>query len=104
MQCLLEMKAFDKATKVLQDEIKKYPKLTEVGAWRNGSMIGRYDDQKFDTIKYGGFYTQEEIKEVSNTELNEALETITLYNLNYKKLTFLTQNYYMLTKCLSLVT
>ena len=45
-------------------EIKKYPKLTEVGAWRNGSMIGRYDDQKFDTIKYGGFYTQEEIKEV----------------------------------------
>ena len=45
-------------------EIKKYPKLTEVGAWRNGSMIGRYDDQKFDTIKYGGFYTQQEIKEV----------------------------------------
>ena len=45
-------------------EIKKYPKLTEVGAWRNGSMIGRYDDQKFDDIKYGGFYTQEEIKEV----------------------------------------
>ena len=45
-------------------EIKKYPKLTEIGAWRNGSMIGRYDDQKFDDIKYGGFYTQEEIKEV----------------------------------------
>jgi hexosaminidase len=45
-------------------EIKKYPKLTEVGAWRNGSMVGRYDHQKFDDIKYGGFYTQEEIKEV----------------------------------------
>lgn len=45
-------------------EIKKYPKLTEVGAWRNGSMVGRYDDQIFDDIKYGGFYTQEEIKEV----------------------------------------
>ncbi len=45
-------------------EIKKYPKLTEVGAWRNGSMIGRYYDQKIDDIKYGGFYTQEEIKEV----------------------------------------
>lgn len=45
-------------------EIKKYPKLTEVGAWRNGSMVGRYDDQKIDDIKYGGFYTQEEIKEV----------------------------------------
>ena len=45
-------------------EIKKYPKLTAVGAWRNGSMVGRYDDQKIDDIKYGGFYTQEEIKEV----------------------------------------
>ncbi|WP_438966460.1 beta-N-acetylhexosaminidase [Flavobacterium sp.] len=45
-------------------EIKKYPKLTEVGAWRNGSMVGHYRDQKFDSIKYGGFYTQEQIKEV----------------------------------------
>lgn len=45
-------------------EIKKYPKLTEVGAYRNGSMVGHYDDQKFDTIRYGGFYTQDQIKEV----------------------------------------
>ncbi|MFN5181589.1 MAG: beta-N-acetylhexosaminidase [Bacteroidota bacterium] len=45
-------------------EIKKYPKLTSVGAWRNGSMIGHYRDQKFDTITYGGFYTQKEIREV----------------------------------------
>lgn len=45
-------------------EIKKYPKLIEIGAWRNGSMIGNYNEHKFDTIKYGGFYTQEDIKEV----------------------------------------
>lgn len=45
-------------------EIKKYPKLTQVGAWRNGNMIGHYNEQKWDTIRYGGFYTQEEIKEV----------------------------------------
>ncbi|MEZ4839732.1 family 20 glycosylhydrolase [Flavobacterium sp.] len=45
-------------------EIKKYPKLTEIGAWRNGSMVGHYRDQTFDNKKYGGFYTQEEIKEV----------------------------------------
>ena len=45
-------------------EIKKYPKLTAVGAWRNGSMVGHYDEQKFDSIHYGGYYTQEEIKEV----------------------------------------
>lgn len=45
-------------------EIKKYPKLTSVGAWRKGSMVGHYRDQKFDSIRYGGFYTQKEIKEV----------------------------------------
>jgi len=45
-------------------EIKKYPKLTEVGAWRNGSQVGAYSDMKFDDKKYGGFYTQEQIKEV----------------------------------------
>lgn len=45
-------------------EIKKYPKLTEIGAWRNGSMIGHYSDQKFDDKRYGGFYTQDEIKEI----------------------------------------
>lgn len=45
-------------------EIKKYPKLTQIGAWRKGSMIGKYDNQQFDTLRYGGYYTQEEIKEV----------------------------------------
>jgi hexosaminidase len=45
-------------------EIKQYPKLTEVGAWRNGSMIGHYNEQKYDDKRYGGFYTQEQIKEV----------------------------------------
>lgn len=45
-------------------EIKKYPKLTSVGAWRNGTMIGKYSDKKYDSIRYGGFYTQEEIKEI----------------------------------------
>ena len=45
-------------------EIKKHPKLTEVGAWRKGSMIGHYNDQKFDDQKYGGFYTQDEIKDI----------------------------------------
>lgn len=45
-------------------EIKKYPKLTEVGAWRNGSMIGHYNENKFDDQRYGGFYTQDDIKEI----------------------------------------
>ncbi len=47
-------------------EIKKYPKLTEVGAWRNGTLIGHYNDQphQFTNEKYGGYYTQDEIKEI----------------------------------------
>lgn len=68
-------------------EIKKYPKLTEVGAWRDGSIIGLWPGKgnegikyqvlpnevkitpsdaviKTDGIRHGGFYTQEEIKDV----------------------------------------
>lgn len=45
-------------------EIKKYPELTQKGAWRKGSMIGHYNQQMYDTVEYGGFYTQEEIKEI----------------------------------------
>jgi len=68
-------------------EIKKYPKLTEIGAWRNGSIIGLWPGKgnenikyqvlptevkitpkdavlQTDGIKHGGYYTQEQIKEV----------------------------------------
>ena len=43
-------------------EINKYPRLTEIGAWRNGTQILKTDDS--DGKRYGGFYTQNEIKEV----------------------------------------
>ncbi|PLK43130.1 family 20 glycosylhydrolase [Emticicia sp. TH156] len=45
-------------------EIKKYPKLTEIGSKRKESMKGHYTDGKFDGTPHGGFYTQEEIKDV----------------------------------------
>ncbi|MGE5106337.1 MAG: family 20 glycosylhydrolase [Sphingobacteriales bacterium] len=45
-------------------EIKKYPKLTEVGAWRDGTIIGRFPGTGNDGIRYGGYYTQDQIKEV----------------------------------------
>jgi hexosaminidase len=45
-------------------EIKKYPALTQVGAWRNGTIIGRYPGKGNDNQYYGGFYTQQEIREV----------------------------------------
>ncbi len=44
-------------------EIKKYPKLTEVGAFRKETVIGR-NSGKYDGKPYGGFYTQEQAKEI----------------------------------------
>lgn len=51
-------------------EIKKYPKLHEVGAHRKETVIGhastatRGDRSRFDGTPYGGYYTQEQIREV----------------------------------------
>jgi hexosaminidase len=45
-------------------EIKKYPKLTQVGAYRNGTIIGHHPGTGNDNQRYGGFYTQEEVKEI----------------------------------------
>jgi hexosaminidase len=68
-------------------EIKKYPKLTKVGAWRDGSIIGLWPGKgnegikyevlpteikitpkdaviKTDNLRHGGYYTQQEIKDV----------------------------------------
>ncbi|WP_162996442.1 family 20 glycosylhydrolase [Mucilaginibacter celer] len=44
-------------------EIKKYPKLTQVGAFRQQTMFGSNRDWP-DSLSYGGFYTQDQIKEV----------------------------------------
>jgi hexosaminidase len=47
-------------------EIKKYPKLTEIGAWRKETVAGhnRTEPRVYDGTPHGGFYTQEEIREV----------------------------------------
>lgn len=49
-------------------EIKKYPKLTEVGAWRvdqeNTHWDGRKPNAVSDKATYGGFYTQQDIREI----------------------------------------
>lgn len=47
-------------------EIKKYHKLQEVSAYRNETLVGHYSDQphQFDGKRYGGYYTQEEVKDV----------------------------------------
>ena len=47
-------------------EIKKYPRLTEVGAWRqeSASASTRRSTAYGPEGRYGGFYTQEDIREV----------------------------------------
>jgi hexosaminidase len=51
-------------------EIKKYPKLQEIGAYRKETVIGhastatRGNKKDFDGKRYGGYYTQEEVKDI----------------------------------------
>ncbi len=49
-------------------EIKKYPRLTQVSAWRNQTLVGHHttDSTKrvFDGQRHGGFYTQDDIREI----------------------------------------
>ncbi len=48
-------------------EIKKYPRLTEVGAWRDETLIEKHEvcyPHRFDGKRYGGFYTQDGIRNV----------------------------------------
>ena len=48
-------------------EIKSHPELTEVGAWRDDTVVGRYlggTDYPTDGKRHGEFYTQEQIREI----------------------------------------
>ena len=44
-------------------EIKKYPRLTQVGAWRTGTTVGRNSDID-DGQRYGGYYTQKQLRQL----------------------------------------
>ena len=44
-------------------EIKKYPRLTEVGGWRNGTTLG-HNSPVNDGIRYGGYFTQNQIRDI----------------------------------------
>ena len=47
-------------------EIKKYPRLTEIGSIRESTLIGHLNDRprQYENIPYGGFYTQEDIQTI----------------------------------------
>jgi len=56
-------------------EIKKYPLLTEIGAYRNGTMIG-WDANSNDGIRYGGYYTQEQLRDVVSYAKERGIDII----------------------------
>ena len=56
-------------------EIKKYPKLTEVGAWRQSKVLG-WGDTKPDGQRYGGYYTQEDAREIVKYARDRFIEVV----------------------------
>ena len=50
-------------------EIEQYPRLTEIGAWRAGTMVGhmsenRADELAHDGLRHGGYYTHDDIRRI----------------------------------------
>jgi len=45
-------------------EVRRYPALTATGAWRHGTITGRYPGTGNDDRRYGGYYTQAEIRDI----------------------------------------
>ncbi len=47
-------------------EMQSYPKLNTVGSWRAATLIGHFNDKpiRYDSTRYGGFYTRAEIKDI----------------------------------------
>lgn len=71
---LLALQKFNRLQLHLTDDqgwridIRQYPRLTQVGAWRRQTIIGRPDPDstkwRFDGQPHGGFYTQDDIAEI----------------------------------------
>lgn len=59
-------------------EIKKYPKLQSIAAYRNETLVGRFGDEpvKYDGTKYGGYYTQDQIKDIVSYAADRAVTII----------------------------
>lgn len=57
-------------------EIAAYPRLTEVGAWRRGSQVGKGDRLRHDPRRHGGFYTQAELREVVGYAAERGIDVV----------------------------
>ncbi|MYQ83994.1 family 20 glycosylhydrolase [Streptomyces sp. SID4936] len=45
-------------------EIKRYPRLTEIGSWRSRTKHGHRASELWDETPHGGYYTQDDIREI----------------------------------------
>ena len=57
-------------------EIKKYPNLIKVGSVRKETVIGRSNSSAYDGTPHGGYYTQDEIREVVKYAAERYIEVI----------------------------
>lgn len=57
-------------------EIKKHPKLMSISAFRDSTIVGRHPGKGKDGIRHGGFYTQEEIKDIVKYAADRFVEVI----------------------------
>ncbi len=57
-------------------EVKKYPRLQEVAAWRNGTQVGPSRKKDVDSTRYGGYYTQEQVKDIVAYAASRYVEVI----------------------------
>ena len=62
-------------------EIKRYPLLTQIGSIRKETVIGRYDKtdesrNRYDGTPYGGFYTQDDIRDIVAYAAERYIEVI----------------------------
>ena len=51
---------------LIRIQIDKYPLLTEIGGFRDSTLVGHYSDipQQYDYTVYGGYYTKSDVHEV----------------------------------------
>ena len=56
-------------------EIKKYPRLHEIASYRNGTQFIN-GEKGCDSIRYGGYYTQEQIKEIVHYAASRYIQVI----------------------------
>ncbi|HEY1639652.1 MAG TPA: beta-N-acetylhexosaminidase [Streptosporangiaceae bacterium] len=45
-------------------QIERYPRLTEIGAWRRESVLGHSRDRRFDGVPHGGYYSRADLREI----------------------------------------